>query len=75
MSAAKSRFLRYLSSFRLLSFVLLPGSATYGKCAYAGNSYPNDCAMNTCRGVFGKCSSARITWLIRIASSSTTDAR
>ena len=38
ISCAKSRFFRYLSSFRLLSLVLLPGSATYGKCANAGTS-------------------------------------
>ena len=37
LSAAKSRFFRYLSSFRLLSLFLLPGSATYGRWANAGS--------------------------------------
>ena len=37
MSRAKSGFFRYLSSFRLLSLFLLPGSATYGRWAYSGS--------------------------------------
>ena len=51
------------------------GPTMSGRCAYAGGEAPNAPTISIWRGVDGSRSSPRMTWVIRILTSSTAAAR